>query len=220
MGIQINKRKCIGTGKAKGYGCGEINYTHRYGLCKKCFQDWLFTEDGNETLKKAQLIGTKRAKKEKKQEDIKIKIENKSIASLIQDARKPFQKLIRIRDHRKRCICCDKPLPFNIGEVDAGHFLKAQLYTGLIFHPDNVNSQLKYCNKYLDGNESGYSDGLKIRIGINRYNNLISSKKALKSYNWDRNKLIEMKKHYNKELNLVEKGIKDINDVDFSIGII
>ena len=219
--MHTKKKKCKGARKAKDYGCGELHYIHRYGLCKKCFKKWLYnTPEGEETLEKARIIGKKRARIETKKETKRQKIESKSIASLIQDARVPFQKLIRIRDHGKKCICCDRALPFNIGDYDAGHYLKAEIYTGLIFHPDNVHGQLTYCNKYEHGNESAYSDGLKQRIGADLYKKLESSKNMLKAYKWDRYSLIEIRDYYRKELRLVEKGIKNINDVDFSIGII
>lgn len=221
MGIQIKKRKCNGSSKAKGYGCGEIKTIFRYGLCVICYKDFLFNSpEGKEILNKSRITGKKRAEKEEKQRKYKEKLENKSIQRLIQEARTPFQKLIRIRDHCKKCICCDRPLPFNIGDYDAGHYLKAQLYTGLIFHPDNVNGQLIYCNKYEHGNENGYKDGLIKRIGLDRYNNLNNIKNSLKEYKYSKEQLIKMKNYYNKELKLVEKGLKNINDVDFSIGIL
>lgn len=218
--IEHKKKKCKGINKAKGYGCGEKHYLHRYGLCQNCFKDWLFSDAGKDTLQKSIIRGKKKNKAEEKKHIQKLKIESKSISSLIQEARRPFQKLIRIRDHGQNCICCDEPLPFNIGDYDAGHFLKAETYTGLIFHPDNVHGQRTYCNKYAFGNELSYSDGLKRRIGINRYNELQSLKNNLKSFKWDRSKLMEMKSYYSKELNLVEKGLKKIEDVDLSIGII
>jgi len=222
MSIKPKEKKCKGVNDAKGFGCGKLNTTRKYGLgleCR-CYQNWLFSDAGKEKLEKAQIRGIKKAKKVIKKENIKRKLESKSIASLIQETKKPFQKLIRIRDHGKRCICCDNPLPFNISEYDGGHFLKAEIYTGLIFHPHNVNGQRTYCNKYAHGNESDYSEGLKQRIGIDDYNKLISSKNALKSYKWDRYKLIELKDYYNKELKLVEKGLKDIKDVDLTVGIV
>ena len=218
--IPPNKKKCKGTGKALGCGCGELVYTHKYGLCKDCFKDWLFSEAGKETLNKSIIRGKKKSHIEKKKEFKKLKIESKSIASLIQEARQPFQKLIRIRDHGQNCICCDGPLSFNISDYDAGHYLKAELYTGLIFHPDNVHAQTVYCNKYSHGNESGYSEGLKRRIGISRYNSLNESKDSLKSFKWDRYKLIELKEYYIKELRLVEKGLKNIEEVDLTKGIV
>lgn len=226
----ILEKKCKGVLKAKGYGCGELVPVEKYnkpnriygiGISCGCYSNWLLNSDeGREKIEKSKILGVKKSKVQEKKEDRKRKIDNKSIAQLIQEARRPFQKLIRIRDHGKKCICCDRPLPFNIGDYDAGHFLKAELYTGLIFHPDNINGQLVYCNKYSHGNESTYSDGLKERIGVERYNQLNDSKNSLKSYKWDKYKLIELKEYYTKELRLIEKGIKDIKDIDLTKGII
>lgn len=217
---QQSIKKCKGTGKAKGYGCGDVKTIFRYGLCVDCYKEFLFTTpEGKELIEKSRLTGKKKADKEIKSESRRKKIESKSIAQLIQEARRPFQKLIRIRDHGKKCICCDKPLPFDISNYNGGHLFKAEIYSGLIFHPDNVSGQLIYCNKYLDGNENGYMDGLINRIGIERYNHLNSIKNSLKDYKYSKEQLNKMKVHYNKELRLVEKGEKDIKDVDFSIGI-
>lgn len=218
---QQSIKKCKGTIKAKGRGCGEIKTIFRHGLCFICYKDFLFnSNEGKEILNKSIITGKKRADKEDKKRKKFEKDANKSIAKLIAEVRIPFQKLIRIRDHGQQCICCERMLPFNIGDYDAGHFLKAELYTGLIFHPDNVFGQLKHCNKYEHGNENGYRGGLIKRIGIERYNHLNDVKNTLKEYKFSKEQLIKMKKYYNKELRLVEKGLKNINDVDFNIGIL
>lgn len=214
------KKRCIPTGKAKGFeSCNIYIDRYKYGMCKECFHDWLKTPEGIINALKMIPRAKKQVEKEQKAIDKKQKIENKSIAVLIIEARTPFQKLIRIRDHRKLCICCDKTLPFDLGKYDAGHYYKAETNRGLIFHPYNVNGQLVYCNQYLHGNESGYSNGLKRRIGRINYYILLELKKRLNNYKWDRYELIELKKHYTKELKEVESGTKDINDVDFSVGI-
>ena len=219
--MKVKPKKCKGTGKANSLGCGNISILKRYGLCSNCWRLFLLnTKEGKEILQRSTVIAKRKIETTKKEKHKRAKVENKSIAVMIQEARMPFQKLIRIRDHGKQCICCERPLPFNIGDYDGGHFLKAELYASLIFHPDNVHGQTVYCNKHNHGNESGYNSGLITRIGVLRYNELISLKKSLKSYKWDRYKLIELKKYYNKELKQVEKGLKNIKDVDLSIGII
>jgi len=210
--------------KAKEKKCKKCHVSTMYrknGMCMDCYKDWLLnTEEGKKKLKQSTLRAHKMVQKEEKQKDKERKLESKSIRVLIIEAKEPFQKLIRIRDHRKKCICCDKILPFDLGAYDAGHFKKAELYSGLIFHPDNVHGQMKYCNKYLNGNESGYAEGLKTRIGIEKYNELVELSIKLKSYKWDRRQLIDLKKHYTTELRVVESGKKDISEVDFSPGII
>lgn len=214
------KKRCIPTGKAKGFeSCNDYIDRYKYGMCKACFHRWLKTPEGINTALKKIPIAKKKIEKEAKIKSKADKIKNKSIAILILEARQPFQKLIRIRDHRKTCISCDRMLPYNLGDYDGGHLFKAELYSGLIFNPLNVSGQCVHCNKYLGGNETGYIDGFIKRYGLPMYNNLNSIKDSVKSYRWDRTQLIEMKEHYKKELKSVENG-KDINDVDFLIGVI
>lgn len=223
MAIEKKQKKCRGTGLAKGSGCSELMYIYRYGLCENCFKKWCYsTEEGSKFLDKAIIKGKRNIAKEVKRKKTKAKqdrIDNKSIAKIIQETRAPFQKLIRIRDHGKNCICCDNRLPFNIGDYDAGHFYKAELYTGIIFHPDNVHGQLVKCNKYDHGNELGYSEGIIKRIGHDKFLELKELSVLLREYSYSRDELLLMKKHYNRELRDVEKGIKSILDVDFSVGI-
>jgi hypothetical protein len=220
-----------GTGKASGFeGCGEElsvsmynhpNFKYGLGISCGCYKEWLITtEAGGEVLNKARIQGKKRADKEQKKEGIRRKEESKSIAQLIQETRRPFQKLIRIRDHGQNCICCDRPLPFNIGDFDAGHMYSREQYSGLIFHPDNCHGQTKFCNRHNHGNESGYLDCVSRRIGKGKLQNLQNIKNELKSYKWSREELNKLKKYYNSELKLVESGVKKIEDVDLSIGII
>lgn len=215
----IKKKICkSGTGKAKGYeGCGKEYYL-KNGLCRKCYAKWYFsTEEGEKRIMNA---ARKRIVKEEKKVNKEHKLECKSIRGLIVEAKVPFQKLIRIRDYRKNCICCDKLLPFELGGYDAGHFKKAEIYSGLIFHPDNVHGQRKYCNDHMDGNEANYAEGLKNRIGIVRFNNLLKLSIELKNYKWSRQQLIDLKKHYQSELRKIESGEKNVNDIDFSVGIL
>ena len=54
--IEPKKKKCKGTGKCKDYGCGYPNYIHRYGLCEKCFINWLLnTKEGHEVIQKGHI---------------------------------------------------------------------------------------------------------------------------------------------------------------------
>ena len=215
------QKKCKGTGKAKGHGCGEIRFLYRYGLCQFCFRTWLLkTPEGAEVLNRSQIRAKKDVAKINQEKDRQAKVNIKTIAELLHEAKAPFQKLIRIRDHGGICICCERRLPFNIGDFDAGHYYSAESHRGLIFHPHNVNGQRKYCNKYLYGNESGYAIGLTKKIGEEDFNKLKDLRDELRNYEWDKFKLIEMRNYYAKELRQVEKGEKDIKDVDFSIGII
>lgn len=221
MNIRVKKRQCKGVGLAKCYmGCGNSSYIEKYGLCSSCYAKWLLnTDEGQDKLKKHMHAAGRKSKIIKKGKIKQEKIKTKTIAVLKMEARAPFQKLIRIRDHGRQCVCCDSNLPFNIGNYDGGHYFKAELYSGVIFHPHNVNGQRVYCNKYNHGNELGYGQGLSKKIGNVKYNELLTLARLTKDYKWGRDELIELKTYYNKELRQVENGKKNISKVNLNKGI-
>ena len=88
--------------------------------------------------------------------------EIKSYAQRLGEAKKVFQKWIRLRDKDKPCISCGT---ISSTVWDGGHFKKAELYSGVIFHEHNVNIQCGKCNRFLGGNELNYRTGLIAKIG-------------------------------------------------------
>lgn len=68
-----------------------------------------------------------------------------------------FSKYIRLRDALKttgtlenvKCITCGKLL--SISFCDAGHFVSRR-YNSTLFDERNVNTQCRYCNRFLNGN--------------------------------------------------------------------
>lgn len=51
------EKKCKGTGKAAGHGCGNKKFLSRFGLCSECYPKWLFhTEEGQELIIKSSNI--------------------------------------------------------------------------------------------------------------------------------------------------------------------
>jgi hypothetical protein len=87
---------------------------------------------------------------------------NKSYAKKVNEAKAVFQKWIRHRDKELPCISCQITYA---KEWNAGHYKKAELYSGVIFNEHNVNKQCSQCNKYLQGNEEAYRKGLENKIG-------------------------------------------------------
>ena len=214
-------KRCRGISKAFGSGCGEIKEIHKYGLCFDCFKEWLrSTENGLNYIKSTVIKAKREVNKDKAKEKEEIKESLKTIAQLKTDVKKPFQKLIRIRDKGKSCICCDKILSFNIGDFDGGHLFKAELFSGVVFHPNNVNGQSVYCNQHLHGNEAEYLSRLPLRIGQEATDKLKDLAIKTKNYKWSRIELKELKEHYRRELREVERGSKSIDEVDFKKGIV
>lgn len=167
--------------------------------CKDKFKPKYFLQkfcmDKNECIR-AYLDKINEDSWKKKKKELKENL--KTVGQYEQEARIEFQKWIRHRDDKLPCISCGKLAD----RYDAGHYFKAELYSGLIFHVDNVNKQCVYCNKHLHGNESNYRIGLVKKIGEERVKWLEENKDRLRVYKFTKIELIEIKEHY-KNLNKI-----------------
>ena len=116
----------------------------------------------------------------------------KSYAQRLGEAKKVFQKWIRIRDKDKPCISCGS---ISSTVWDGGHFKKAELYSGVIFHEYNVNIQCGKCNRFLGGNELNYRTGLIAKIGEEAVLNLehLAEMSRMKKYTNDELEEIKLK---------------------------
>lgn len=133
-----------------------------------------------------------RAKKFKEKRETIEKL--KTLSQLESEAKKSFQKWVRLRDKGKPCISCGTPKE---NDRAGGHFYSAGMYSGLMFNPDNCHSQCNtHCNRYLSGNLLEYRKGLLSRYGIEFVENLDSIADAKRDYKYTRQELIEIKNKY------------------------
>ncbi len=131
----------------------------------------------------------------KKEVDKRFKVmksDSRSLIELRNLARVSFQIYIRQRDVDLPCISCDK----TYAKWDAGHYLKAEIYTKLIFNEDNVHKQCSYCNLQLAGNLIEYRKGLVKKIGINKVQELEDMADLSRSYKFTKDELITLAKNY------------------------
>jgi hypothetical protein len=128
-----------------------------------------------------------RANKAKAKDDIK------SYAQRLGEAKKVFQKWIRIRDKDKQCISCGS---VSSTVWDGGHYKKAEIYSGVIFHEHNVNIQCGKCNRYLGGNELNYRVGLIAKIGEQEVIELEQLAEATRTRKYTNEELEEIKLKY------------------------
>jgi hypothetical protein len=202
--IKIKPKKCRGNGKAIGYGCDTLQLYRKYGLGRdcRCYSSWLLnTSEGKEIIEKCTISARKEVEKEKNKETREWKEAHKSIAKLIQEARKPFQQYIRTRDANNSCISC----PNVDSEIwDAGHFKKAELYTGLIFDERNCFKQCRKCNTYLDGNEGEYRKRLIERFGQKWMDKLDDDSNLLRTYKFTREELCHIKEKYTNKIKQIK----------------
>ena len=111
----------------------------------------------------------------------------------LQKAKKVFQSWIRKRDKNQPCISCGTTLS---KQWDGGHYLKAELYSGVIFDERNVNKQCVSCNKYKDGNVTAYRQQLVKKIGTKAVEDLEQLANKTRFKKWSSNELEEIKRKY------------------------
>lgn len=92
-----------------------------------------------------------------------------SLASLRNKLRRPFNAFIRLRDTDEngvgKCISCNKPIVYG-DNCQAGHYEPSSIcFANLDFDEVNVNGQCIHCNKFLEGNKTGYAVGLIRKYG-------------------------------------------------------
>lgn len=118
-----------------------------------------------------------------------------------------FSQYIRLRDADQngyiRCISCGKIVLWK--EADNGHFINRK-HMSLRFSETNCNAQCRSCNRFDEGNMTGYNLGMIKKYGQQTVDLLIISKnKANKISNIEYKILI---KHYQQE---VKRLLKEKN---------
>lgn len=135
--------------------------------------------------------------KQQRAKDKKTREGLKTLSQYEADAKKEFQKWVRLRDKDLPCISCNNP---NAKSYHGGHWKKAEIYSGLIFDERNVNKQCSRCNVFLGGNEGEYRIGLVNRYGKEFVEQLEADSISLRNYKYTKEELIEIKNKY-KQLN-------------------
>ncbi len=200
MSIPLKKKPCKGNYRTNNFtGCQELTIAYKYGLCKACFLEWCHsTGEGMDYIKKNLIPKAKKDVKAKSKAKTNKQRENlKTLSQLESEAKKPFQKFIRLRDAERNCISCNTP---TTTIWDGGHFYKAEIYSGLIFHENNCHKQCRKCNTFLGGNENNYRLGLIDRYGIDYVEALDVLANETRQYKYSREELANLKRKYNKKI--------------------
>lgn len=207
MSIRIKEKPCKGIDSAKGLGCGKLTkYSKKgLGLMCGCYSNFLLNTDaGKVIMSKAMLKASKpRLQEEKNKEELaeaeKFKKDRQKLSYLLVNVRNMCHEYIRKRDKFKPCISCGVPYNTNF---QAGHFYKAETFSGLKFNENNIFGQCEQCNVFKDGNESKYRVGLINRFGlefVNEIDNLASQYKQT-DFHWDREELEKIRIYYKQKL--------------------
>lgn len=164
----LKEKKCKGIGKASSVnGCGKLTLYRKFGLCNSCLSDFLFNSDAGKLIFNKINLKVKTDSNKAFKSDLREKL--KTLGEYKAEARKSFQKWIRMRDNDKGCISCNTT---TADIYDGGHFYKAEVYSGLIFNENNCHKQCRKCNRFMNGNELNYRKGLIARYGIDYVVNL------------------------------------------------
>jgi hypothetical protein len=128
---------------------------------------------------------------------IETKQKRESLKTLSQyesEAKKSFQKFIRLRDKDLPCISCGNP---NAKDWCGSHYFPAGIYSGLIFDERNCHRSCNtYCNLYLSGNLLNYRIGLINRYGQDFITALENDANTKKDYKYTKDELIALKRKY------------------------
>jgi hypothetical protein len=148
---------------------------------------------------KCAITHSKNLKQQKEQKEWKVekavlKEKLKTLSEYEAEAKKIFQKYIRMRDIGLPCISCG-----NINPTDwaGGHYYSAGKYSGFMFDERNCHKQCNsHCNKFLSGNLLEYRKGLIKRYGIDFVDQLESESDSKRDYKFSKEELIAKKLKY------------------------
>ncbi len=192
--IEPKKNKCRGSGKAKGYGCNNLVFRYKYGLCHTCFFKWLnSTPEGKEmrpSVIKSALNSVRKSKPKRKYIKWEDKPTNEMITYVQDNICNPY---VRFRDTESgyRCISSN-------GVIEhSGHCFSVGSCPGLRFEISNIHGQQAKANTHLHGDFQNYKEGLIKRHGIKYFEKLEQLKiKANRSKQLDRLEVIRIGKTY------------------------
>ena len=165
MNLTPKPKKCKGSGKAIGYGCGVPQILHKFGLCPACFKSWVFdTPEGSKYRESIQIRAKKHVQIESKKEQAKKKEENRKKSYFEKQLETEVNTIVRLIDHDKGCISCTHGWESNFTrQGHAGHRLSVGSNPTLRYHLFNIFLQCSICNDILSANEREYDKGI-VRI--------------------------------------------------------
>lgn len=194
--IEIKEKPCLGTGLAKGFGCGHKTKHRVYGLGKMCgcYSNWLLnSENGKIKMEKSIIYAKKKVEKENKkaqsEKDSRTKIEimsnDKYRANYVQPI---FNEIARIIDFGESCIATG-----NFGKMNGGHYVSVGSNRTTALNLHNIHIQSFESNHHKGGDPRKYRLGLIERYG-NDYFEYIENLQGHKALHLTKGDLIELAK--------------------------
>ena len=173
MKVKAKECKSCNT-KTKGLGCGRLAFKRQYGLCQRCFLDWLLnTPEGKKHLDKSVLKGKKKARKdaEKKEHALikKLKLETVDYKTKLQ---RKINEIARLIDIGLPCLATGT----HAKQMHGGHVFSRGSQPSMRYNLHNIHRQSARSNYWQQ-------DDIKMREGVareysNRYFDFLVSLKA------------------------------------------
>lgn len=168
----IKEKNCKGNGKAKQFqGCNDLTKVEhlKYGLCQKCYRQWLTSDDENakKTFQSFIIANKKSFQKEVKIKERELKDEINS-SDVMKLADLYFSRYIRLKHSSEGlCSCYTCGTIKDIKDIDNGHYLKRE-HKATRFHENNCRPQCKTCNGDTkhNGKQIEFRENLVNEIGI------------------------------------------------------
>lgn len=223
--IQNKPKACKGTGKAKGYGCGEMSTNRQYGLSKvgcKCFFKWLSsTKEGAEVIRAYAIKGNKEVAKEKRRERIQEKKDVKEVKDLKPVLQGEVNLIARLIDVDKGCISCEYTWNSSrTRQAHGGHFHSVGANGNIRFNLFNIYKQCSICNNHKSANKLEYSKGLIKIYGQKHYDMVEALPLQYKEMHFTKTDLLYAIKEARRIIRDIKKG-KDFTrkEVNFLLNL-
>jgi hypothetical protein len=190
--IEVKEKPCLGTGIAKGHGCGHKTKHRVYGLGKMCgcYSNWLLnTEQGKIKLANSISAGKSKVEKEKKKVEKEKKSEKVNWNEKLQNC---INVIVRLIDKGLPCLARG----YHPNQVHAGHVFARGGNQTMRFNLHNIHRQGAQSNHF--GNDDGLlREGLKNEYG-EKYLEFISSLRQMQALNYTNEDLHEFYKKASK----------------------
>jgi len=158
---KVTAKVCKGTSKVKGFGCGlEVKFIYQYGLCSKCFFDWL-TSDEQGIKYKQDIFDSKVKKKIDQSKKAEAKKKKESITDYSKKLQDKVNEIVRLIDIGLPCLA--KGIHAN--QIHAGHIFSRGSNFTIRFNLHNIHRQSAQSNHFQN------EDGLLREGLVNEYGN-------------------------------------------------
>lgn len=217
----ITIKKCKGSGKAINSGCGTKTDKRTYGLCNKCYIDWLLTTDNGKLKMERSRIKAKKIVD--RQERNQRKFEKEKISDYKSKLQDKVNEIVRLIDYGLPCLAKG----IHAKQMHAGHVYSRGSNATMRYNLHNIHRQSAQSNHFQ--NEDGLlREGLQNEYGQNYFNFISELRRTppLKLSNAEYNTLyrnackiaLKMRRD-GKVYNNVEARIEERNQINIKLNI-